>query len=93
MGGSLAEWQNPWLEKSFKAVVQRVPEADLRKYPAPSFAATVGDVPALQTIAAAPEADTVLSIDVQPEKRCAAVPSSGLGLGELCHQVGCELCD
>eukprot|EP00657_Telonema_sp_P-1_P011013 TRINITY_DN5762_c0_g2_i1.p1 TRINITY_DN5762_c0_g2~~TRINITY_DN5762_c0_g2_i1.p1 ORF type:complete len:233 (-),score=66.18 TRINITY_DN5762_c0_g2_i1:16-714(-) len=71
----LTEWHNPWLEKSFRALVQRVPDSELSRYPAPDFAASVGHVVALDTIASAPDHDIMLAADSPPERR-AGLPCS-----------------
>eukprot|EP00656_Telonema_subtile_P009397 TRINITY_DN1440_c0_g1_i2.p1 TRINITY_DN1440_c0_g1~~TRINITY_DN1440_c0_g1_i2.p1 ORF type:complete len:496 (-),score=150.94 TRINITY_DN1440_c0_g1_i2:70-1557(-) len=63
---SLSAWQNPWLEKSFKTVVQSMPEAELSRHPAPDFNTTVGHIAAFDTIASAPDSDTALAIDARP---------------------------
>jgi len=66
----LEQWSNPWLEQPFQLLVQRVPQGQLTAHPAPL--SRIGHVPALEVSRSAPPTDTVLQVDIQPEKRVAA---------------------
>lgn len=66
----LEQWSNPWLEQPFQLLVQRVPEGQLAAHPAPQ--SRMGHVPALEVSRCAPPTDTVLQVDILPEKRVAA---------------------
>ena len=49
-------------------LLQRVPEGQLAAHPAPQ--SRMGHVPALEVSRCAPPTDTVLRVDILPEKRC-----------------------